>query len=76
MTIPSPTAANRLALGLMDAREISYPEAVAILEGLTLSLVCDDAIRRSADDRHGRITDARATVRAIRHVPAAPAPLP
>ena len=48
MTIPNPNTANRLALGLMEAREISYPEAVAVLEGLTMALVCDGSIIHSA----------------------------
>ncbi len=65
MTIPSPTAANRLALGLMDAREIGYPEAVAILEGLTLSLVCDDSIRRSASLQAALVTALNSGLRAF-----------
>ena len=47
MTIPLPCSANRLALGLMSARECSYDDAVETLNGLTLRLTCDDAIRHS-----------------------------
>lgn len=47
MTIPLPNSANRLALGLMSARECSYDHAVETLNGLTLRLICDETIRHS-----------------------------
>jgi len=47
MTTPSPNTANRLALGLMAARNISYEEATDKLQSLTLRLVCDDQISSS-----------------------------
>ncbi len=48
MTVPLPNSANRLALGLMSARDLSYDEAVSTLENLVLLLVCDDTICRSS----------------------------
>lgn len=45
---PQPNTANRLALGLMAARGISYQESVQVLERLTLHLVCDDRVSRSS----------------------------
>lgn len=47
MTHPLPDSANRLALGLMSARECSYDDAVETLTGLTLRLTCDETIRYS-----------------------------
>lgn len=62
--IPSPDNANRLALGLMAARSLSYDKAVEALENLTLLLVCDSAIRSSVCLQAAVITAANCGSRA------------
>jgi hypothetical protein len=47
MSAALPHNANRLALGLMAARNVGYDEAVATLKSLSLFLVCDEEIRCS-----------------------------
>lgn len=61
---PSPDNANRLALGLMAARSLSYDEAIKALENLTLLLVCDSAIRSSVCLQAAVITAANCGSRA------------
>ena len=62
--IPSPDNANRLALGLMASRSLSYDESVEVLENLTLLLVCDSAICSSVSLQAAVITAANCGYRA------------
>lgn len=62
---PLPNTANRLALGLMAARSISYEEAVQELERLTLRLVCDIRILQSAAVQAAFITAVNCGKRAF-----------
>lgn len=63
--IPTPNTANRLALGLMAARGLSYSEAVQQLKRLTLHLVCDERVSQSAALQAGLLTALNCGVRAF-----------
>ena len=63
--IPSPDNANRLALGLMASRSLSYDDAVETLENLTLRLICDSSISTSASLQAALLTSANCGFRAF-----------
>lgn len=62
---PSPNNANRLALGLMAARTLSYEAAVEALENLTLLIICDSSICSSASLQAALLTAANCGSRAF-----------
>ena len=65
MAIPSPDNANRLALGLMAAKDLDYYEAINLLESLSLRLLGNEKLKTSLPLQTALVTAVNCAKRAF-----------